>query len=100
MLPLKASLFGRAWLQRASRARAADRQPVHSQCRLTDTDRHALTVLPTGADPVVEAKIVADHRAFGQRLRPVADQSCAFDRRSDLAVLDQIRFGSRKYALA
>src|SRR5260370_6940805 len=100
ILPLKGALFERAWLQRASRARAADRQPVHSQCRLTDTDRHALTVLPTGADPVVEAKIVADHRDFGQRLRPFADQSCPFSPRSDLPPLDQLRFGSRKYALA
>src|SRR3984893_162399 len=100
ILPLRGARFGRAWLRRASRVRAADRQAIHPQCRLADTDRHALAVFPTGGDPITEAQVIAYHRDFGQRIRSVADQSCAFDRGSDLAVLDQIRFGSRKYELA
>src|SRR5271167_2578887 len=77
----------------ASRVGAADRQSVHAQGRLADADRDALSILAAGADPVVEAEVVADHRDLGKRLGAVADQCSAFDCRADLAVLDQIGLG-------
>src|SRR5215472_587688 len=86
ILWLRGARFGRARLRRASRARAADGQAIHPQCRLADADRHALTVLAAGADTVIKPKILANHRDFGQRVRSVANQGGTFDRRPDFAV--------------
>src|SRR5207237_4839187 len=84
----------------SSRGGAADGQPVHAQGRLADPDRHALAILAAGADPVIELEVVADHRDLVHRVGAVADQGGALDRRADLAVLDQICFGSGKDELA
>ena len=54
----------------------------------------------TVADPVVEPKIIADHRDLCQCVRPIADQSRPFDRWSDLPVLDQIRLGGGEHEFA
>src|SRR5262245_29803382 len=43
-------------------ARAADRESIDAQRRLSDANRHALPFLAAGADPVVELEVVADHR--------------------------------------
>src|SRR5215831_5755631 len=92
--------FGRQRPRLASRVRAADRQAVHPQCRLTDADRYGLPVLAASADPVVETKIVADHRDLGQRVWAVADQGRALDRGADFTVLDQIGLRGGKHELA
>src|SRR5262249_15534632 len=83
---------GYARCPEASRGGAADCEAVHPQGRLADADRHTLAVLAAGADPVVEAEVVADHRDLGQRVRAIADQGRALDRGTDFAVLDQVCF--------
>src|SRR5262252_4598336 len=85
--------------QLASRVSAADRQAVHAQCRLTDTNRYRLPVLAAGADPVIETEVVADHRHLSHRIGPVADQGRALDRGADFAILDQVRLGGGKHEL-
>src|SRR5262249_7186328 len=89
--PLAATASGRG---------AADGEAVDQHARLADADRHALAVLAAGADALVELHVVADHRDAGERIRPVADQHRALDRRTDLAVLDQVRFGGVEHELA
>src|SRR5205085_107369 len=79
---------------------AADRDLVDAQRRLTDTDRHALAVLAAGADAGIELHVVADHLHPRQRIRTVADQHRALDRRADLAVLDPVGLGTREDELA
>src|SRR5271163_50520 len=71
-------------------AGAADRQTVHAQGWLADADRNTLSVLAAGADPLVEAEVVADHGDFGQSIGSIADQRGALNRGPDLAVLNQI----------
>src|SRR5580704_2243915 len=79
---------------------AADRDAVDAQCRLADTDGHALTVLSAGADTVVERKVVADHGDAMQVSRAVADQHGALDRCADFAVFDPVSFGALKDVFA
>src|SRR5579863_8472194 len=78
-------------------ARAADRNAVDAQRRLTDADRHALAVLAAGADAVVERKIVADHGDAMQVGRAVADQHRALDRGAYFAVLDAVGLGALEH---
>src|SRR5689334_10826784 len=72
--------------------RAADRKTVDAQRRLTDADRHALSVLAAGADTGVEFHVVADHLHARECIGAIADQCGALDRRADFAVLDQVGF--------
>ena len=71
---------------------AADGQAIDFDGRNAHADRHGLSVFAAGADAFVEFQIVADHRDARQHVGTVADQRCAFDRRGNLAVFDQVRF--------
>src|SRR5207237_4565852 len=75
-------------------AGAAHRDPIHTHRRLADANRHALTVLAAGADPGIEAQIVADHCDAMKVGRSVADQHGALQRRAKLAVLDAVGLGA------
>src|SRR3981081_429764 len=54
--------------------RAADRESFDPERRLADADGHALAVLATGPNTVVELQVVADHRDARQHVRTVADK--------------------------
>src|SRR4029434_3957267 len=79
---------------------AANGDLVDLERRLPDADRHGLTFLTANADAVVEREIVSDHRHARHHVGSGADQRGAFYGSSHLAVLDQIRLGSRKDELA
>src|SRR5215472_3795814 len=90
-------------LRRASpenSGRAADCQRIDAQCRLTDTDRHALAILAAGADTLIELQVVADHGDARQYIRTVADQRRALERCAEAAVLDRIGLARREHELA
>src|SRR4030081_1588752 len=70
--------------------RAADRESFDPERRLADADGHALAVLATGPNTVVELQVIADHRDARQHVRTVADQGGALEGRADAAVLDGI----------
>src|SRR5690606_30813111 len=78
----------------------AYRHTIDAQCRLADTDRHALPFLAADADAAVEAHVVTDHRHAVQHVGAVADQRRALDRIAELAVLDHVGFAGRKHELA
>src|SRR3982074_1612468 len=66
---------------RAPLSRAADRESFDPERRLADADGHALAVLATGSNTVVELQVVADHRDARQHVRTVADQGGALEGR-------------------
>src|SRR5690606_13909403 len=68
--------------------------------RLADADRHPLAALAAIADTAVELHVVADHGDALHRFRTVADQHGALYRRTDLAVLDHVGFGTAEHELA
>src|SRR5438445_11382456 len=80
-------------------SRTAHRYAVYPQCRLADTDRHALPILAAGADAGVEGEVVADHRHPSERIGSVAVQCCALDGIDKLDFLDLPRFGSGEHEL-
>src|ERR1700730_5128971 len=81
-------------------SRAADRESFDPERRLADADGHALPVLATGSNTVVELQVVANHRDARQHVRTVADQGGALEGRADAAVLDGIRLARREHELA
>src|SRR5258707_3641957 len=81
-------------------SRAADRECIDPERRLTDADRHALSILAAGSNTVVELQVVADHRDAHQHVRTVADQGRALEGRAHAAVLDRIRLARREHELA
>src|ERR1700761_9322494 len=83
-----------------SGGRATHRHAVHTQGRLTDTDRHALAVLAAHADALVQRQVVADHRHAREYVRAAADQRGAFDRAGDLAVFDEVGLRRGEHELA
>src|SRR5215831_3050880 len=87
-------------LGRKSSRGAAHGQGIDAQRRLADADRDALAVLAAGADAGIERHVVADQPDLGQRLGAGADQGRALDRRTELAVLDQVALGDGEYELA
>src|SRR5262249_39756277 len=94
------ALFSAQHLRKASSSRlrgAADGEAFDEQRRLADAHRHSLALLAAGADAGVELEVVADHPHLRERARSVADQRRAFDRRADLAVLDEVRLGAREH---
>src|SRR5580693_7620644 len=80
--------------------RAADRQRIDAQRRLTDADGDALTVLAAGADAIVQLQVVADHGNARQYVRAVADESRALEWRAQAAVLDRVRLARREHEFA
>src|SRR5215211_5877110 len=91
----------RDWFQKCSfLPGSADRDAVHAQGGLADTDGDALAVLAAGADAGVELEVVADHADALQVGRAVADQHGALERRADLAVLDPVGLGAVEHVLA
>src|SRR5262249_57611226 len=86
------------------RARSYRRPPyrdaVDADRRQADAHRHGLAVLAAGAHTLVELQVVADAGDPRERLRAVADQGGALDRRRDLSVLDQVGLARREHELA
>src|SRR5262249_36508065 len=83
-----------------STASAAHRDAIHAQRWLANADRHALTILATGADSRIEREVVADHCDAMKVGRSVADQHHAFQRCAELAVLDAIGLGALEHVFA
>src|ERR1700678_3436156 len=73
------------------------RSPAHGHAvDLNSRDAHSyrngLSIFAASADAFVEFQIVAHHRDASQHVRAVADQSCSFDGRGDVAVFDHVGF--------
>src|SRR5258708_4015344 len=87
------------WWRRSSPP-SSDRNLVHPPRLLAAADRHALAVLATGPDAVIEGEIVADHADAMQVSRAVANQHRALQRRADLAVLDLVGLGALEHVFS
>src|SRR5271157_1186482 len=79
---------------------SADGEAIYLDRGNADTDWNSLAVFAAGADAFVELEVVPNHGNARQHVGTVADQRCAFDRRGDLAALDQVRFRRREHKLA
>src|SRR5262245_20677553 len=84
----------------SSYRRSSDGDAVDADRRQADAHRHGLAVLAAGAHALVELQVVADAGDPRERLRAVADQRGALDRRRDLSVLDQVGLARREHELA
>ena len=59
-----------------------------------------MPAFPAGANTAVQCHVIANHADFRHRIWHVANQGCAFDRGTDLAVFDQIGLGGSKHEFA
>src|SRR5262249_18616882 len=69
---------------------SADGHPVDPDGRQSHAERDGLTVLPTGADALVEPEAVTGARHSREGFGPVADQRRSLHRRRDPTILDQV----------
>src|SRR5690625_3190763 len=83
-----------------SGSRTTHGHSIDFQCRLANPDRHALTILATGADPAIELQVITDHADSRQNLRAAANQGSPLHRPSDSAIFDQVGFTGGKHELA
>src|ERR1019366_2872412 len=77
-----------------------DGEPVYLERGNTHADWHRLSILATGPDTLVELQIAADHRDSGQHIWSIPNERRVLQRRSNDAVLDQIRFRGGEDELA
>ena len=75
---------------------AANGNATHFYCRLSNTNWDALPGFTAGADAAIKLGIIPNHGDFGHRIGAIADQRCAFDRRTNLAIFDKIGLGRCK----
>src|SRR5262249_50603473 len=73
---------------------AAYGHAVQFQSGNADAHGDGLAVLAARAHAFIEFQIIANHGNFGERVGTVADQGAVLERRGNLAIFDQVSFGS------
>ena len=97
-MPIRA--VGKFTSPRPSSLGTTNRQSINPQRRLTNTHRHALTLLTANPHTGIQLQIITDHADAGHHFRTISNQGGATNGAGNLAVFNQVGLGGRKHEFA